>query len=113
MFSAVPFLSSRTGQTSVADIISGGKCYCQCPSKALPPAVSKWGMQRESRKEERKVSELKGFELCYPLAYLTLFFFLLRIHRHISLFVQPLHGDWQYLSSWKQVVFSEINEAPV
>lgn len=53
VLSAVPFLSSCTGQDSVADVISGGKYYCQCSSKALPPAVSKWGMQRENRKESR------------------------------------------------------------
>lgn len=66
----------------------------------------------EGKPERKKASVKKGFELCYHPAYSTLFFFLLRIHRHGSLFVQPLPGDWQNLSFWKEVV-SEINKASV
>lgn len=94
MFSATPFWSCRTGQASVAEVISGGKYYCQCFSKTLSPAVSKWGMQGGNNKEERKVwvKNWRGLSCATILCILPSFSFLLRIHRHSSLFVQPPRG---------------------
>lgn len=101
VFSSIPFLSSWTGQASVVGTLSWGKCYCPW-SYNDPPSLSKWGC-REKQKEERKVS-VKCFELCYHPAHPILFFFLVRIYRHSSHFVQLLYGDWLNIS-WIQASF--------
>lgn len=93
------------GQAYVLGIFHEGNVNSPCSCKD-PPTLSKWGCREKQKRGKRGISkELKCFELCYHPAHPTLFFFLVRIYRHRSHLVLPLHGDWQNVSWIKISLF--------
>lgn len=115
MFSAIPFLSSHTGQASVADVIWGGKDYRQCSSKAFASCNLYAGNAEGKQKRGKKgiSQERKSFELATILHILPSFSFCLGFIDIVVSLYNLCMVTGKNLSSWEQIVFSEKNEAPV